>query len=285
MFLINVDLPSGRTVNVRELDNKVYRALTKYVGFGDYIGFYKALDTFIKETVPDIENISLYDKLYIYISIYCYSVRSTLNFGGGHRYYFMNQESQVYDMFDTLVEMKETYTLKFPTIDLDTKIGQVKFKLQMPTKLDRYEENVIFDPISAVKCFFFNGEQYTPETPEERKQIEDKILTPDNFNSLIAKIVTEFNTELTIIPERFVMPLLSPHMFTAFAKCIFDAGVEYHYDIMYAMTRHLNVSPPDFDKMTPLDTMILWNKFIEEKNREKEEREKNNNNSSPGLTI
>lgn len=285
MFLIHLELPSGQSVHIKELDNKIYRSLTKYVGFEDYLGFYKTLDSLLSETIPDISNISLYDKLYIYIALYCYSIRSTLNFGGGHRYYFMNQERLVYDMFDTLASMKDSYTLKFPVLELDTKIGMVKFKLQMPTKLDKYEDSIIFDPISSIKCFFFNGERYTPDSDEERRQIEEKILTPDNFNSLINKIITEFNQDLTIVPDKFVMPLLSPHMFTSFAKCVFDAGIEYHYDIMYAMIRHLNISPPDFDKMTPLDTMVLWNKFIEEKNKEKEEREKNAGNSQGGLSI
>ena len=71
--------PSGNSFNIKELTNKNYLILLKFLNGENFKGFYEALDILISDSIPNFKTLDICDKAYIYIAYYYYSIRSTIS--------------------------------------------------------------------------------------------------------------------------------------------------------------------------------------------------------------
>ena len=103
-FEIKCKVPSGKKIYVKELNNKTYIALHKFIMNDDLEGFYRTLDNHILSSYEEAYELSILDKLFIYLSIYAYSIKAQIELSARTIDRFGQQE--VYSIFDVLDEIQ-----------------------------------------------------------------------------------------------------------------------------------------------------------------------------------
>ena len=78
MYKIKATLPSGKIVYIPEINNGLYYDLHKHILNEDYEGFYNCLNEHIAHSCPEIYDLNLLDKFYIYITLYIYCIKAEL---------------------------------------------------------------------------------------------------------------------------------------------------------------------------------------------------------------
>lgn len=272
MFKIKALVPSGKTYYINELKNDLYFASSKFILNEDYFGFYTALDNHLRITIPNIDTVNLLDKLYLYIILYATCVKSSIILPAES---ITELESPpAIDLFEVLTSLTEisTVTKRFT---INTSVGQAVLDIFYPTKLEDINDTVIFDPISAIKTFTVNENTYKVETEEDRSTLSS-LIPADSYYQLIQFIIDNFNSLIIFYKNKIEIPLFSQYFFKYFANNIFYGGLQYQFDLMYLLQRHLNLSIFDFKNMSPADSEMLFTKLVKEKEEEKKAAEVEN---------
>lgn len=279
-FKINVTLPSGREVKLLEIKNDLYFALHKYVLNGDIPGFYELLDGHIKETVPAFDGLSIYDKFFIYLALYAFSVKSVIELKITSIELF--GQNRTHSLFDALDFMMDEYEKVPETIclkNVETKIGPADIILGMPKNLDYEGDIMLFNTLSSVYKIKHGDDEFKVSTNEDYSVLEN-ILTLDNFTEIGRTVAQNYNIIIPLVKGQIEIPILNPATFISLAKSLYYSDMDYQFDMQYVCLRHLNMPPSDFLSMTPADSLILWLKFVKEKEEEKKQTENAKNNSN-----
>lgn len=279
-FKINVTLPSGREVKLLEIKNDLYFALHKYVLNGDIPGFYELLDGHIKETVPAFNSLSIYDKFFIYLALYAFSVKSVIELKiTSIEFFGQNRTHSLFDALDFMVDEYEKIPEMICLKNIETKIGPTDIILGMPKKLDYEGDMMPFNTLSSVYKIKRGDDEFTVNTDEDYLVLEN-ILTLDNFTEINRTIAQNYNIIIPLVKGQIEIPILNPATFTSLAKSLYYSDMDYQFDMQYVCLRHLNMQPSEFLSMTPADSLILWLKFVKEKEEEKKQAENTKNNSN-----
>lgn len=268
MFKIKVITPTGKIYYVNELKNKLYFALHKFIINEDFLGFYTALDEHIRQTAADIDNLTLIDKLSIYLTIAASCIRSTIQL----------QASSINELENppeiNLIKILESLN-EFVIIPVKYTIGDMVFELFYPTKLEEVDDTITFDPLSAIRSVTINQNTYKIET-EKDKQVLNSLIPVDSYYDLIKFIMDTFNQVIIFYKGKIEIPLLNQYFFKYLANNIFYAGIQSQFDLMYLLQKHINLSISDFMDLSPADTGVLFAKLIQEKEEEKNALEEQN---------
>lgn len=261
MFKIKVITPAGKIYYVNELKNKLYFALHKFIINEDFLGFYTALDEHIRQTIIDIDNLTLIDKLSIYLTIAASCIRSTIQL----------QASSINELENppeiNLIKILESLN-EFVIIPVKYTIGDMVFDLFYPTKLEEVDDTITFDPLSSIRSVMINQNIYKIET-EKDKQVLNSLIPVDSYYDLIKFIMDTFNQVIIFYKGKIEIPLLNQYFFKYLANNIFYAGIQSQFDLMYLLQKHINLSISDFMDLSPADTGVLFAKLIQEKEEEK----------------
>lgn len=261
MFKIKVITPAGKIYYVNELKNKLYFALHKFIINEDFLGFYTALDEHIRQTVADIDNLTLIDKLSIYLTIAASCIRSTIQLQ-------TNSISELENPPEiNLIKILESLN-EFVIIPVKYTIGDMVFELFYPTKLEEVDDTITFDPLSAIRSVTINQNIYKIETKKD-KQVLNSLIPVDSYYDLIKFIMDTFNQVIIFYKGKIEIPLLNQYFFKYLANNIFYAGIQSQFDLMYLLQKHINLSISDFMDLSPADTGVLFAKLIQEKEEEK----------------
>lgn len=282
MYKIKATLPSGKIVYIPEINNGLYYDLHKHILNEDYEGFYNCLNEHIAHSCPEIYDLNLLDKFYIYITLYTYCIKAELELSSNIES-FMQQNT--YSLFDALENIQDI-KINDLVLDLDTKIGNAKCVITVPSQLELIDNILTFNPLSGIKKININSQDYFIKSKEDKDTLA-LILTSDNYNKIINEILKNYNYTLKIIENKIELPLLSNFTFEYFAKSLYYSDMGYQMDLQYIFMRHLNVSPSEFKEMTPIDTNIFLLKFLKEKKEEQKAREEteNSNNHRNALDL
>lgn len=261
MFKIKVITPAGKIYYVNELKNKLYFALHKFIINEDFLGFYTALDEHIRQTVADIDNLTLIDKLSIYLTIAASCIRSTIQLQANS----INELENPPEI--NLIKILESLN-EFVIIPVKYTIGDMVFELFYPTKLEEVDDTITFDPLSAIRSVIINQNIYKIET-EKDKQVLNSLIPVDSYYDLIKFIMDTFNQVIIFYKGKIEIPLLNQYFFKYLANNIFYAGIQAQFDLMYLLQKHINLSISDFMDLSPADTGVLFAKLIQEKEEEK----------------
>lgn len=251
--------PSGKHYNLKELTNKEYLILLKFLNGENFQGFYNALDTLISKSIPSFKDLDICDKAYIYIAYYFYSVRSSITI-----------KSEKIDS----VEIPLTYILDNIENNYKKETFNIRFhnwnaKIHYPTKL-------VFDEANTLLIDFLSGLRYIEDleiTPERlaslRKSISTKLINDVeyeikkylNFNIEIAKDIPGAND--------IVENIFSPSIFYSIAY-IYKELLENFYNMQYLLSHYVRVDWESLLNMTPIETTILYKNFIQDKEKQNE---------------
>lgn len=278
-FKIKCKLPSGLKIYVSELKNDSYLALHKFILNNDLEGFYNLLDNHIKDDYDQVKNLDILDKLYLYLSLYTYCIKSTIELQNKNINFFNQEES--YSLFDT-IENLQTINIKTIKKEFNTKQGLAKLEIGIPKQFDEINNEFTFNPLTSVKNININAQNYILNNPEDYKILE-YIFTLENYYELTTLIIQNFNVNIILVPGKIELPLLSNKTYQFIAESLYYSDLDYQLTSLYSLQKYLNLSPTDYYNFTPADTQIILLKLIKDKQDEQKEAEKQNNRSNEKL--
>lgn len=71
--------PTGRYCEVKEILNKDYLVLVKFIESENYKAFFEALNELVLRDIPDFDEFNIVEKCYVYMAMCMYSVKGTLD--------------------------------------------------------------------------------------------------------------------------------------------------------------------------------------------------------------
>lgn len=280
-FEIKCKVPSGKKIYVKELNNKTYIALHKFIMNGDLEGFYRTLDNHILSSYEEAYELSILDKLFIYLSIYAYSIKAQIELSARTIDRFGQQE--IYSIFDVLDEIQN---IKVKNINetFETKQGLAIIEIGLPTQFEEIDDEFTFNPLSAIKKINLNSQNYILRTPEDFKVL-NLIFTPENYYKLTNLIIQNFNFNIPLIKDRVELPILSNITYKFIAESLYYNDLDYILTTVYSLLKHLNLAPSEYYQLTPADSEILLLKLIKDKKEEQKEAANQQENNSYGQQL
>lgn len=265
-------IPSGKGFNLKELKNKEYLVLLKFLNGENYKGFYEALDSLIQESIPDFKDFNLCDKAYIYIAYYYYSINSTLTIKG-----------------DKVDSVDIPLTIMLDSLENSFIKNKVSSKVNNWDACIYYPKQLLFDSNDDISIDKFSGLCELANNPiKDITQLEQlRSVMPTKYINEIEYIVDKnFNSEITICEDspntsKLTDTLLSPSLFYSIAY-MYKELLDNFYDMQYMVAHYIRVSIDSLLEMTPVETNILYKNFIRDKERQ---NEKSKSSGSSGLHL
>lgn len=255
--------PSGKHYNLKELSNKEYLILLKFLNGENYEGFYNALDTLIIESIPDFKGLDLCDKVYIYIAYYFYSVRTSISL-----------KSEKFDSAEVpLTVLLDSLETRYKKELIEVPFYNWKAKIHYPTTIYFDEPNtIVVDHLTALRNI--EGLEIKTEQIEDiRKSTPTKVL-----NDFYYEVVNGMGLKVDIAKDipgtaDITENILNPGIFYSIAF-IYKDLLDNFYNMQYLLTHYVRVSWEAILEMTPIETTILYKNFIEDKEKQNEKSKK-----------
>lgn len=268
-------IPSGKYYNLKEINNKEYLVLLKFLNGDNFKGFYNALDLLIKESIEDFDSLDICDKAYIYIAYYYYSIRASIALKSA------NFDSVEIPLHILLNSIENNYKKSLLTY----KFYKWNAEVHYPKKLLFDDNNtIIIDILSSLRTIENNTiDDNSLETL--RKVVPTKILSELSY--YINKNLTlnvEFSKNIQGVDD-ITENILSPSIFYSIAQ-IYKDTLENFYNMLYLMSHYIRVDWQSLLDMTPVETMILYKNFIKDKEKQNENSKSGNTSiiNNPALT-
>lgn len=257
--------PSGNSFNIKELTNKDFLILLKFLNGENFKGFYQALDSLISQSIPNFNELDICDKLYIYIAFYYYSVRSSISIKSEK---FDSVEVPLNIMLDSIEE-------QYNNEKLDIKINDRNIKIHYPRTLIFDDNNqILVDILSAIREI--EGLKISIDNIAElRKAMPIKMI-----NDIEYKIKQNFNLNVDIVKDvmgaaNIQESILNGGIYFSIAY-IYKDSLDNFYNMQYLLCHYIRVDWQSLLSMTPVETTILYKNFIEDKERQNEKNKGKN---------
>lgn len=265
-------IPSGKGFNLKELKNKEYLVLLKFLNGENYKGFYEALDSLIKESITDFNEFNLCDKAYIYIAYFYYSINSTLTIKG-----------------DKVDSVEIPLTILLDSLENSFIKNKVSFTINNWKASVYYPKYLLFDTNDTISIDKFSGlSEIANNNISSNTQLEQlRAVMPTKYiNEIEYYIDKHFNTQVVICEDspntsKLTDTLLSPSLFYSIAY-MYKELLDNFYDMQYMVAHYIRVSIDSLLEMTPVETNILYKNFIRDKERQSE---KSKSSGSSGLHL
>lgn len=265
-------IPSGKGFNLKELKNKEYLVLLKFLNGENYKGFYEALDSLIKESITDFNEFNLCDKAYIYIAYFYYSINSTLTIKG-----------------DKVDSAEIPLTILLDSLENSFIKNKVSFTINNWKASVYYPKYLLFDTNDTISIDKFSGlSEIANNNISSNTQLEQlRAVMPTKYiNEIEYYVDKHFNTQVVICEDspntsKLTDTLLSPSLFYSIAY-MYKELLDNFYDMQYMVAHYIRVSIDSLLEMTPVETNILYKNFIRDKERQSE---KSKSSGSNGLHL
>lgn len=251
---------------MKELTNREYLILLKFLNGDNFQGFYNALDTLISESIPEFKLLDICDKAYIYIAYYFYSVRSSISL-----------KSEKFDSVEVPL------TILLDSIESNYKKESINYKFYNWNSIIHYPTQLIFDDPNSIAIDMLSSLRKIESLEIKQEHLEDirkstptKILSDldhaviKNF-SLIAYVCKDIPGASSIHEN-----ILNPSIFYSIAH-IYKDLLDNFYNMQYLLTHYIRVAWESILDMTPIETTILYKNFIEDKEKQNEKSKRGNN--------
>ena len=253
MFYTNyVTTPSGKGCSLKEIKNEEFFVLLKFIQANDYSGFYTALDSLIKETIPDFDELNIIDKAYIYLSTCFYSVHNTII-----------TETTVLGPIEsslvTLLEAIENAASRLPSAYQYELSPTISTELTLPSKLSFTHSEITIDyltGLSKIKDITFSSAQDDPKIALKLEHVIKKQF------SVKCNLFNDISVDL-ILPDIFYL-----------ITQVFAENLDDYYELRYYALEYLKWDYQTFMNFTPLETRIAFNFFKIDKEKQAQERQK-----------
>ena len=261
--------PSGVECSLQEINCKDYIVLLKFLNSENYEGFFKCLDEIILETVPNFLEFNILDKSYIYITFYYYNIKTIIEFKSNE---FSTNKIEIAQILNNIEEVYKKEKLKY-------KFNKWDCLIHYPTMLVINKDKINVEYCSCI-CTL-NGIELTNNNKKELleyAQYED-LLNLESF------LKNNYKETLSIsrgsrVNDKFEDNVLSPFIFYIIIN-IYKDLLTNMYNMIYVLVHYGRLSYTDITQMTPLELLIFYNTFIDDK--EKQNQSKGINTNDPNI--
>ena len=263
--------PSGKKFTLYEIENKEYLVLLKFLNGDNFKGFFDSLNELIKKSIPEFDSLDICDKAYTYIAYYYYSIKSQISV-----------KADKFDSVDVpltivLNSLEEYYKKDFLTIDF------YKWKnciIGYPTLLDITEDSINIDYSSALREI--NGLSLS----EEQKRLISKNAPLKDLAKLEVIVKHNYSSRVyfakDIIGTKDIYDdIINPAVFYSIAY-MYKESLEHFYNMLYLVCHYIRVQWDSLLDMTPVEMMILYNNFVEDKENQAKNSKKH---SGKGINV
>lgn len=248
--------PSGKFCFIREMKNRDYLVLVKYLESEDYRNFFSNIDNFILEDIPDFSEFSVFDKAYTYLVICYYYIRPKFT---------MNTDYGPKNIgIDVIIENMDNCVPG----NMVCKIGSFDFEFGLPKSFYFEEQDkFMYDYISGLVKV--NGKEITEK---ERKEVYS---LPTQF---LVKIEEEgrkhFNHEINIfegnsVANEITLNVYSPALIYVIIS-IFKDSLENFYQKLYYSVHYMKMTYDGYMDITPFEFDVIFEIFKKDKEKQNE---------------
>lgn len=265
-FSIKLQLPSGNTVQVKELKNKDYFTILKFCENRDLNGLSELFnDLFFKD---ELTSLDIIDKFYLLLAV---------------RMLFIDPDITFSDSLGNPIKFNINNILeRIDLIEKDLNInlieGDFSLMLGLPDKLYFGSLGDIYS--SVIKTIKYKDKDiiFTNLNDIEREEILTHL--PNSLFTPINKYITKLSNELqnfVIVEgnEQFNIKEINTNIisneFMGFIMSLFSTGLKNFMELIYIFSNRLGISVEAFFNLTPLDSKVLvniYNKDIDDQNKE-----------------
>jgi len=262
-FSIKVVLPSGTTIRVPELDNKIYLVLVKYCENEDYEGF----NELINEHLNIPKNLDILDRFYLLVYYRMIFVDENMHLQVEDRVLDLNLNT----ILDKINNIYEDFVEVIDVNDISLTVG-------LPTTLYFTSIDDIYNNI--IKSIKYN-DKFTDFTllSDKEKELVMTYLPSKVFYSLkkyVAKL-SNILTDFILIDEvkefdikQHKIDIISNGIIT-FLSSIYTTSLLHCYELIYSYLTNISSDIDFYNNLSPLETKIIVNirnKEIEKRNEE-----------------
>lgn len=263
-FSILVKLPSGRSIRVKELSNKLYLTLIKYSENRDLEG----LNKFFIELLDIPYDLDLIDRLYLLIYYRMVFISDNI--------IFTNKENKSLEFSVELILQKlEKYNKDYNCIIEDKNI---KIKLGLPTVIYFNESDTIFN--SVIRNIQINETliDFSNLSTSER----DNILTllPSRLASRIHNYIDSLRKDIGEVilidgKEEFDIQQYSVDILSnrtmLFVCSLYSHNLIDYFETLYGYVTKISADSEFYKNLSPVETRIILNIHNKEVERENKE--------------
>lgn len=263
LFSIKVKLPSGTTIRVPELNNKIYLVLVKYCENEDYEGFNDVINEYLN--IPN--NLDILDRFYLLVYYRMVFVDESIHLQVEGRSLDLNLNI----ILDKINDIYEDYVEVININDISLTVG-------LPTTLYFTSIDDIYNNIIKSINYKDTFTDFTSLSNKE-KEFVMSYLPSKVFYSLkqyISKL-SNLLTDFILIDEvkefdikQHKIDIISNGVIT-FLSSIYSTNLLYCYELTYSYLTNISSDIDFYNGLSPLETKIIVNirnKDVEKKNEE-----------------
>lgn len=275
-YFNTLSTPSGIECKLYEIQNREYVVLLKFLQGEDFTNFFNTLDQIISRSIPDIKNMNIIDKMYIYIAFYYYNINPSIPITHPK----LGQTGL--DLGNVLNDIETAYVS-------NDKIFEITDKIQVAA---HYARDFYFEDgkpqINYGTCVSkIKKEEWESISSEESEKLLDVLPTDKAMkiemytrNTLSAKI-NVFNLPMM---EPFYVDINSPELIF-FVYNIFKENLQNYYSELYISVQYLKMDKAGFDSLTPAETSIILKIMADDKEKQNQEAKKSGGMNIPSAAI
>lgn len=263
-FSIVVELPSGRSIRVPELSNKLYLTLVKYAENRDLYG----LNQFFIELLKIPSDLDIIDRLYLLIYYRMIFVSDSIIFANK-----INKNLEF--KLDLILLKLEKFNKNYSHIIEE---GDFKIKLGLPTVLFFSEEDTIFNSVIHTIQFRNKIIDFSSLTIKERDNILERLpgQLAGKINDFIVGLYKDFsdiilidgNEEFDI--QEYSVDILSNRTML-FVCSLYSHNLIDYFETIYGYVTKISADTEFYNNLSPVETRIvlnIHNKEVEKENKE-----------------
>lgn len=253
--------PTGRYCEVKEILNKDYLVLVKFIESENYKAFFEALDEIVLKSIPDFNDFNIIDKCYVYMALCMYYVRTIIEVN--------NTTIGSHPISLALIINNVESDYRELMFDYELKQGAV-LQIGLPTIFTMEDNMPIIDWLSGIKSL--NGKELKKE---QVNQLKDMMRGKDIMT--IEQIAREkFQMECDLfkgVPFNELKMNLCSESLILNSLYFFKYPLEGFYAEMYSCCKHLKMSFRDFMERTHIETELFLS-FAKKENEEYSKKDK-----------
>ena len=248
--------PSGKKCKLYEIQNDDYISLLKFINATDYEGFYNGLDELISESINDFESYNLFDKAYVYVAFFYYSVKESLTLNS------KKSNEEIVSLVTLLDEIEKVYKNETQLLSIKNLI----FEINVPRRLKLEDNNIFVDYYSGLSKVNGIDVEATDKCEKLLESMPYEFLGPIYDT---AKKISDVKMNLfvgTTLEESF-RGITLDSLFYIIVN-IFNDSLTNFYSMFYILIHYGRLSYTDILKFTPVELQIYYNNFIEDKEKQ-----------------
>lgn len=257
--------PSGKEYKLYEMQNKEYVVLLKFLQAENFSGFFESLDKIIEYSIPDIKDLDIIDRMYVYIAFYYYNISPTMP--------IKHPKLGPVDLKleNVLNSIEKSYINEHKFFKLNDKI-----EADVHYARDFYfeEGKPVVNYATCIKRLKVN--EWVNVSKQDSERVFDTISTDVGM-----KIEMHARNELSSKINVFDLPMMEPVYINInsqeliyFVFNLFKENLQNYYTELYISVQYLKMDKQSFDSLTPAEAMIMLKIMADDKEKQNKEMKK-----------